>query len=395
MIINLSIKNFYSIRDEAVLDFVAEEKGHMQTMNNNLIEFNDDKFIKVIGIFGSNAAGKSNIIKAMEWCRQFILTSHINADANKIDYIPFKFSTNLPTEFAISFVLNNIEYEYSFALLNHKIVKEELFHYPNKRRAKVFERDESGYYTFGKGVISRTREIIISTSPHTLFLSQAASMNREIARNIVSFFRYQVIIGIPSNNPLNRIAPKFNEYKPYLLQALSVCDSDIVDMSISDDIRGQPRLSTYHRINPTIPFDFATEESDGTKRLLNILLIIIENLNNDVTFILDEFDLKLHVLLAEFLIDIIQRSLKAQLVFTSHNSNLINLPQLRREQIMFVNKCNDGNSEFAALSDFSGVGKNTDLQKAYLQGRFNSIPYVGEPFSAFESNQNDETAQIK
>ena len=159
---------------------------------------------------------------------------------------------------------------------------------------------------------------------------------------------------------------------------MEVSDSDIVDIRLVELIPGFPQLLSFHKENPELPFDFEKEESDGTKRLFVILLMMLKKSIEGATIFLDEFDLKLHLHLAEFLLDTIRASRGGQLVFTSHNPSLININKLRPEQIVFVNKQCDGNSEFVPLSDYEGIGKNTDIQKAYLQGRFDAVPYVGD-----------------
>ncbi len=113
-------------------------------------------------------------------------------------------------------------------------------------------------------------------------------------------------------------------------------------------------------------------------------MMLLDRGSRGATFFLNDFDLKLHLRLAEFLIDVIRVSGHSQLVFTSHNPALIDRSNLRREQIVFVNKHSDGSSELVALSDYEGLDENTDLQKAYLQGRFDAVPYIGDPHSVVE-----------
>lgn len=149
---------------------------------------------------------------------------------------------------------------------------------------------------------------------------------------------------------------------------------------MTNDSMGRVRLQTYHRENPSIAFDFEKEESEGTKRLFFIMLMLLKKSMAGAAVFLDEFDLKLHLRLAEFILDVIRASSGAQLVFTSHNPLLIDMNKLRKEQIVFVNKQNDGNSEFIPLSDFE-IDKKTDILKAYLQGRFDAVPYVGNVYS--------------
>lgn len=379
MIISLRFKNFYSFRDEVALDFTTDGslKKKQASLEENIIEFSGDRFVNIIGMFGSNAAGKSNVIKALDFCRNLVLTSHLNNEGSTFDFEPFKFDKGKPSEFYINFVTEGVEYEYSFQIFGDKIISEELFHYPNKRKARVFSREMTYSYTHRKGAIQRPTEVETNTGPKTLFLSRASSMGRPIAQTVFRFFLNEIVIGLDHKGVSGISFEEFDLYKGILLKAFEVSDSDIVDIWLKEHSPGHPQLVSYHRENPSIPFDFDREESEGTKRLLFILLLLLKKLQAGVAVFIDEFDLKLHLRLAEFLLDVIRASKGNQMVFTSHNPNLINPNKLLREQIVFVNKQADGNSELVPLSDFEGIGKNMDIQKAYLLGRFDAVPYIG------------------
>lgn len=379
MIISLKLKNFYSLRDEVVIDFTSVPlRTDRTTKDTNLIEFNGDKFVNIIGLFGSNAAGKSNLIKAVAFCRNFILNSHLYHEGDKLDYQPFKFNCDEPSAFEISFVVNGIEYEYSFAVYNGRVMTEALYQFPHGRRGKVFLREDTDRYSFGKGILSRPRDIESNTGPQTLFLSRASVMNRPLAQLIYSFFRDMMLVELPVKD-INKFDPiLFESNKAMLLRGLEVSDSDIVDIRLIKGDDDHIRLASYHREDPSVAFDFEREESDGTKRLLSILMAILGRDTLGSTVFMDEFDLKLHLRLAEFLLDVVRSTRRSQLVFTSHNAHLINPEKLRREQIVFVNKQTDGNSEFTPLCDFTDVSAATDIQKAYLQGRFDAVPYIGD-----------------
>lgn len=380
MIISLRFKNFYSFRDEAALDFTVDGalKKKQTTHEENIIDFSGDKFVNIIGLFGGNAAGKSNVIKALDFCRKLVLKSHQNNEGATFDYEPFKFDKDKPSEFYINFVTEGIEYEYSFRIFAGKIISEELFYYPNKRRARVFSRENTNCYTHRKGTIQRPTEVESNTGPRTLFLSMASSMNRPIAQAVYRFFLNEIVIGLNHKGIADISFEEFDLHKTVLLKAFEVGDTDIVDIALKEVAPGQRQLVSFHRENPSIPFDFDREESDGTKRLLFILLLLLKKSRAGAAIFVDEFDLKLHLRLAEFLLDAIRASKGTQMVFTSHNPCLINTEKLMREQIVFVSKHQDGNSELVPLSDYEGIGKNLDIQKAYLQGRFDAVPYIGD-----------------
>ena len=379
MIICIKIKNFYSLREETVLDFTADisSRRNSYELEENILEYNGDKFVNLIGLFGGNAAGKSNIIKAIDFCRMLILHSHLSSGNTQFDFEPFKFQTGQPSEFYIDFVVEGVEYEYSFEIYDGKILSENLFHYPKKRKARVFSREKTNLYSYGKGLISRPTEIEASTGPQTLFLSRGSSMNRNLLQTVYRYFSDQVMTEVSSFNIGNLSRTCFESNRSLLLKALEVGDSDITDIRWDESSSGKARLLSYHRENPSIAFDFDKEESEGTKRLFFILMGLLNMRHSDCTVFLDEFDLKLHLLLAHFVLDVVRASKGMQMVFTSHNPTLIDTSRLRPEQIVFVTKRNDGSSEFIPLSDYEGIEKIPDIMKAYLQGRFDGVPYIG------------------
>lgn len=379
MIIALKVKNFFSLRDDAVLDFTvdASSRRALDNLSENIIEFNGDGFVNIIGLFGGNAAGKSNIIKAVAFCRGLIVNSHLSNEGDRFDFLPFKFDSDKPSEFYMDFVAEGVEYEYSFSILNGRIISESLYHFPNKRKAKVFVREQGNVYSYGKGVIARPAEIEANTGPKNLFLSRASSMNRPIAQTVYNFFLNNVMVEIGNIDPKAVSREDFELCRPILLKAFEVSDSDIIDILWDETFPGQMRLLSFHKEDPTLAFDFEKEESEGTKRLLFILLSLFKKIRQGCSVFLDEFDLKLHLYLAEFILDVVRASKGMQLVFTSHNPILLDTSKLLPEQIVFVTKQADGNSEFVPLSDFEGARRISDVRKAYLQGRFDGVPYMG------------------
>lgn len=376
MILRLSLTNFYSIAEEVVLDFTAERRRSLH-LPENLLDFNGDKFVNIIGLFGSNAAGKSNLIKAIKFCRDLVLTSGNSNSDTIFTYEPFKFEPDRSSKLSLNFAWKGIEYEYSFELLKNRITSESLYYYPQKRKAKVFERHNTDEYTYGKTVIQRPAEIETSTGPQTLFLSRGSSMNRPILQTVYQFFKDGIWVDSGNYNIDNNSRRIIEEHKPMLLKALEISDSDIFDFTLAESSPGIPVLQTFHSENPNIPFDFIKEESEGTKRLFHILLMLIDKAQSDTTIFFDEFDLKLHIRLAEFVLDVVASFGSSQIVFTSHNPALLNRERFRDEQIVFVTKLPKGGSEFVPLSDYKDVSKIKDLQKAYLQGRFDAVPYTG------------------
>lgn len=398
MLLAIELENFLSIKNKIRLDFRAGNINTNQAkmLKDNLIEWNGQKILKTIGLFGPNASGKSSIIRAIKFCCMMILESHQHNENTHFNFQPFKFDgwQDKPSRFYIDFVCEGIEYEYEYTLTPTEILEESLYYYPNGRKAKVFER-KGTEYTFGTKVLERPKDVALATSNKNLFLSRASSMNRELAKTIYRFFLNSFLLDLVSLNSTS-IEYNFNKYKKVILKALEICDSDICDIKLRHKKVTQPvtvghddqgvslelrsvdaiDFKTCHKIDPSIQFDMERDESDGTQRLFAILNRMLDVVSNNKSLMLDEFDRQLHTLLADFLIDLVHASPQSQLLFTSHNTNLIDMDRFRKDQIIFVNKKADGATEVYSLYDFRDFRDTMDAEKGYIQGRFDAIPYV-------------------
>lgn len=387
MVLRIELSNFFSIRDLLSIDFRA---ANIHTrlageLRDNVMEWSGMNVLKTIGLFGPNASGKSNIIKAIRFCWSLILHSIDNNVGTVFDFAPFKFNgyDNQPSSFLINFVIDGIEYEYSFTLTRTAILDEALYYYPKGRRARVFTRHgiQPPKYTFGEGLITRPLDVVTNTSDKNLFLTRASSMNREIAQRVYRYFLDDLLPGIQTSDVQSN-TDNFNAYKPLILRALSICDTDIVDIKIN---KANGHFVTYHKENPSLPFDLLTEESDGTIKLFRILLNLLDVVKHGKTLLLDEFDSSLHIRLADFIIDLVHASKASQLLFTSHSTNLIDIHRFRKDQIAFVNKRSNASTEVYSLFDYKDFRDNMDAEKAYIQGRFDAVPYVESSVSGLKS----------
>ena len=144
------------------------------------------------------------------------------------------------------------------------------------------------------------------------------------------------------------------------------------------------RFKTFHRNQKDIMFDMDMEESNGTRKLFQILIRLLDVIKNKKSIMMDEFDMGLHTRLADFILDLIHASESSQLLFTSHNTNLIDVKRLRRDQIVFVNKSEQGATEVYSLYDFKDFRENMDAEKGYIQGRFDAVPYVDSSVSSIK-----------
>ena len=410
MLLKFSISNFYSVKDTLTVDFEAERISTegAKVLADNVFSENGKKYLKTIGVFGPNASGKTSIYKALLFCSRLVLESHMNNEGSVFNFMPFKFDGyhEKPSEFCINFICDGLEYEYSFSLTRKEIVSESLYYYPGKRKAKIFTRNEqvgkskSEIFSFADGSFVKSMDVAQSTGRNTLFISRASQMDRELAKKIYNFFLTELYVGVP-NIPDEYALNLFKKNKALLLKALKMADSDIEDIEVRRERVNIPvspaylqlgrnmipsipaidsetilRFLTTHKRSPNIKFDLYAEESAGTIQIFYLLLVLLDICKRGKTLIVDEFDLSLHTELAQFIINMVHASKGAQLLFTSHNTNLIDVKKFRRDQICFTNKKKDGSTDFYSLFDFKDFRENMDAEKGYLQGRFDAVPYV-------------------
>lgn len=380
MVLEIALTNFFSINEKITLDLQAAniQTKEARALDGNTFSIGNERLLKTVAIYGANASGKSNIIKAVKAAVDMILDSHNYNEGDCFGFKPFKFGGNdAPSEFYIRFIVNEIEHEYSFSCTREEIITESLYYYPKGRKALIFSRDErkSGgkkeKYEFTT-VIRRPMDVASNTSRKTLFLSRASQMDRDKAKEIYRWFNEQLVFSYRGNTSM--VTDRFlGDNKDAVLRVLKAADSDIVEFSYKDG-----ELTTFHRRNPSLPFDFNTEESEGTKILFRIMLTVMDVVRNNKVMFLDEVETSLHTRLVEYLINLFHNSRSAQLVFTTHNTHLLDMSRFRKDQIFFVNKRDDGSSDLYSLFDYKDFREKMDLEKAYLQGRFDAVPYVNE-----------------
>lgn len=408
MILEIRLQNFYSINEEVVLDLQAGNRNNKnaQRLKANIFEDAGHRVLKTAVIYGANASGKSNVIKAIRMCCFLVLFSHRFNQTVQFSLKPFKFNEKEQlSTFFIRFVNEGITYEYAFSvdLYHHRFVKESLYHYPNGRRAKIFERDENKgptkkeKYHFGQG-IKRPFDVAENTSDKTLYLSRASQMDRDFAKQIYSYFNNQFILQYyDSSEQMTASLLQDEKAKQFLLKSLQIADSDIVDIDFEktpttstdttfdvdaalmvqeEAAKSLIKIKTFHRSNPNIAFDFENEESAGTQKLFYVLLNVFGILRQGKTLIIDEIDTHLHPKIVAHIIDLFHKSECSQLICTTHNTHLLDLKRFRKDQIYFVNKQVNGASDLYSLYDYKDFRETMDLEKAYLQGRFDAVPLI-------------------
>ncbi len=419
MIFEIRLSNFFSIKDELSIDFRAAtiKSANARTLKDNVASFNEIDLLKTIVIYGANASGKSNIIKAIRFCNAMVFESHNHNENSVYNFQPFKFNrySGKPSSYFIHFEINGIEYEYSFSLTRTKILTESLHYYPNGRITKVFSRDErlgnskKDKYSFGK-IINRPFDVAENTSEKTLYISRASQMDREIAKEIFNFFHHTFILNYVGFgvSAIEKICANNNKH---LIEALKIADSDIVDVKIKvlkkpgknifadlnnltikveDIIQDHLQIKTYHKNSPDVPFDFFTEESKGTIKMFFIMLTLLDVVKSNKVLLIDEIEESLHPMIVEYIFNLFRAGKCAQLLCTTHDTNFLDLKEFRKDQIFFCNKKQDGSTDLYSLYDYRDFRDTMNLESAYLQGRFSAIPIIIDSPNHLKGLLNDE-----
>lgn len=419
MILEIRISNFFSIKDEVIIDFRAAniKSANAKALKNNVFEQDNSDVLKTLIIYGANASGKSNIIKAIRFCNAMVFESHNHNENTIYNFIPFKFENynNKPSTYFIRFVLNDIEYEYSFSMTRTSIITESLYYYPKGRIKEIFTRNEKQgktkkeKYTF-TDIIKRPFDVAENTSDKSLYISRASQMDRDLAKEIFNYFNKTFVLNYLGFG-ISAIENITNLNKQQLIDALKIADSDIEEVKIKvlkksgknihadlssmtlkveDVVQDHLQIKTYHKTNPGVAFDFLTEESQGTIKLFFIMLTLLDVIKNNKVLLIDEIEESLHPKIIEYIFNLFRAGEKAQLLCTTHNTQFLDLKKFRKDQIYFVNKSMSGASDLYSLYDFSDFRDTMDLEKAYMQGRFDAVPIVNDSFEQLKSLLNEK-----
>ena len=394
MIIEFTVGNFLSFKKSATLSMVASALKEKYTNEDDILISQGEvgtKLLKSTIIYGANASGKSNFIKALSFCRNFILNSSKQIQAGDlIDIDNFKLSDDTrtaPSNFEVIFTIGDIMYRYGFELDTQKVHKEWLFSKRLKKRAKeteLFFRDTETFDIHSK--LSTSRELASKkmVRDNALLLSVAAQFNESIATEIINYFIH-----------LNIITSSID--KEYRDSAISVLNDDemrmritkfaqYADFGIDDIVTIDNTLISRHMLYDTenneiskINFDFFKSESEGTIKYFTLAYPIITALDKGSVIVLDEFDAKMHPILTASIVALFNSKecnpKGAQLIFTTHDTNLLSSHTFRRDQIWFTEKDRYGASVLFPLSDYN-VRSTSSFEKDYLSGKYGAIPII-------------------
>lgn len=390
MLVQFMLKNVLSFKDETILDMTAVNayKEHA----SNLIDIGTkEKFLKVAAIYGANASGKSNLYLAMKYFQRIIAESLNNVDDGALTaiarwHIPFSFEEKEEnSEFQIVEMIGNDEYRYGFEYNAECIVTEWMYkkNIVTNRTSTIFERT-TYLVKFGASVRKECEVYQEQIPPETLVLSffNKLKLKTEIFRDLYASIMSTLVVPADfweNTSILEELLPSLIDgEKESLVEFLRAIDTGIVDIDYFDS-ENQIKFITMHigKDGNEYPLGLYSESEGTIKSILLYIYARAAILNNRSIFV-DELNIKLHPLLLKFIVDLFyEKNSKAQLIYTTHDTTLLDKKFFRRDQIWFVQKDEFGYSELTALSDFK-VRSDASFEKDYLAGVYGGIPLIKE-----------------
>lgn len=424
MLLQFSIKNYRTFKDRAKLSLIASNYDKDTRESDNI--FTDlnigMRILKSAVIYGANASGKSKLLEALSFMRHFVINSSKDSQkGDKIDIEPFLLSSeteNEPSEFETVFTNNGVLYRYGFEATENAVVSEWLYYKPKTKEIELFYRDGNNFaihernFTKGKAVV---KEGLVRDN--ALLISVAAQFNDKTAINVIEWFkRFKTLSGLNETGYQGFTMSKTEVpvHKAKILELLKVADLGIQDITlqkldidklpkdmprelrdnivkeideekaefISDIVTTHKKYDSNKKPIENMYFSMEDHESSGTNKFFSLTGPILDVIENGYTLIVDELDSKLHPNLVCRIVSLFNsRELNpknAQLIFNTHDTNLLSSGLFRRDQIWFTNKNKYGEASLYSLADFKSdeVRKTESFEDNYVKGKYGAIPYL-------------------
>lgn len=413
MLLRFRASNFRSIREEVELLLVASNLADQAdaVMQTPLV---NEGVLRVAAIYGANASGKTNVLRAMHFMRAAIHNSHRSwkpeAGVPREEFALDDESAEKGSLFEADFVLGDIRYRYGFEVDSQRILREWLHAYPTARRQTWFERSASEF-TFGKYLGGENRVIRGLTRDNSLFLSAAAQNNHEQLLPLYRWFSAQWDFIKGDRDHLNILTAELaadEKYHSTIERLVVAADLGISGVETHDeefDEKSKRLLSAFtsamrdsgdtppelpttfkrvaflHRCpsKPAVPLPLI-DESDGTVAFFGLLGPVVRALRSGGILFIDELAANLHSLLALEIVRLFNSPRRnphnAQLIFNTHDTTLLDPRVLRRDQVWFTEKDDCGATHVYPLTDFK-PRRGENIKTGYLQGRYGAVPFVG------------------
>ena len=401
MIIQFSIENYLSFKSQNILSMVSTPLREDATLTENVqipVADTDVTLLKSALILGSNASGKSNVIKALDFFKRFIIGSFKDVQAGEV--IPVESfrldvkSSSEPSSFELIFISSGNQYRYGFTVTRDEVKGEWLFRKLCRKRAKeveLFFREDGRFQVHP--TMSLIQDIVNRkmVRPNALLLSAAAQFNDPTAVEIIRWLDDTSIISCSEDEGNWKEA--LRHFDDERMRNRIVRFSQYADLGIEDIEKTGDRVISRHNqygengeVVRSVAFPFLANESEGTVKYFSLAFPIIDALDHGKRLIVDGFDSKMHPNLTGRVISLFNSRETnphgAQLVLTAHDSNLLSSGEFRRDQVWFTQKDRLGASELFSLAEYKVRG-NAAFEKNYLQGKYGATPVLGDMQNIF------------
>ena len=420
MLLRFGVSNHLSIRDAQELSFTASA---LKDRRDGLIDSAaapNGLIVPAAVIYGANASGKTNLLDALATMRMMVLRSHTQGEpGGGVARTPFALDSSaarMSTQFDIDFVVDGVRHHYGFEASDTAFESEWLYAFPKSHRRTLFERDGEKYH-FGRGLGGSNKTIAGLARPNSLYVSAAAQNGHEQLSKVFAYFR--AIRGVRDIDVSGAAAStQLADEGPdrRVIEFLEKVGTGVVgyrrnETELSEEVRSLRRnlhtavrrfaktsstpepnleskevaLELAHRgqDGDSVYLNLASE-SAGTRRLLVVLGLAFRAIDEGVPLYFDELDASLHTQACEAVLKLFCSSETnpkgAQLIATTHNTNLLSSPALRRDQLWFTEKDAGGATRLYPLTDIR-MRKGDNFEKGYLQGRYGAVPF-DDPISA-------------
>jgi len=418
VLIEFSVENFRSIRERQTLSMAASASGHLRDSNTFSTDMKALPHLLRSAIFyGPNAGGKSNLVKAFHVMQWIVLNSQAQQQGQAIPVVPFRLSSvtaGKPTEFEVQVIQDGVRYQYGFAASPERVHSEWLIAYPQGRPQRWFDREfnaENGAdeYEFSPLFHGGARRQLWkdTTRGNALFLSTAIQLNNEQLRPLFSWFKDRLAVVLPNTQFREEFSLRLFEEKggqERMMDFMNAADINIAGIEVQkknfvpemlppdmpeplrdvilrdfqDKKMANIRIRHLGEGGEVVEFGLG-DESDGTQKLFWIAGPWMDVLAKGRVLVIDELDTHLHPVLMHFLVGLMHGSgmnpQNAQLLFTTHNTSLLDDDSIRRDQFWFVEKKADNSTSVYPLTDFHPRKKEA-LERGYLKGRYGALPII-------------------
>ncbi|WP_445945471.1 AAA family ATPase [Shewanella sp.] len=414
MLIEFSVTNFKSIKNQQTLTLAKTKSDELSL--SNTFSTKDLDLLRSAVIYGANAAGKSNFIKALVDMKHIIMNSGKLNLGDELPFSPYRLSADtieMPTEFEVTFIASDkVRYQYGFSVTSKRIHDEWLYAYPKGRPQRWFTRyydKESNSYEWDMGPALTGEKAIWqrSTKENSLFLSTAVQLNSSQLLPVFSWFKTYLKLSTNGDwGPSLTTQLCIEKSKDQILSIIQAADLDIVDLHIETkafdpndipaDLPSEFRNVLVDRLKDEVISEVFTlkkseegelitlfldnDESDGTRKLYSLAGPWVRSLTEGHILFIDELHLNLHPKLVEFLVKMFHNpdlnKKNAQLIFTTHDTTILNQEVFRRDQVWFCEKENGFSTKLYPLTDFKPRKGRDNLEKSYLEGKYGAIPFL-------------------